>query len=109
MNKSLKKKWTKALRSDEYVQGEGRLVMPCKDYDEFCCLGVLADTMGVEFEEIDGYSGLVIAGTPCNTTLPKPLLEKAGLNFGEQSELIYLNDLDCLDFNRIADWIDENL
>ena len=107
MNKSLKKKWTKALRSDEYVQGTNQLVTPCGDYDEFCCLGVLADVMGAEFEGRDG--SLLVAGTPCSTALPKPLREKAGFNFGEQSELMNLNDIERWSFKQIADWIDENL
>ena len=107
MNKSLKKKWTKALRSDEYVQGTNQLVAPCGDYDEFCCLGVLCDVMGVEFEY--GFSCLVIAGTLHSSTLPDSLLKEAGLNFGEQKELMDLNDNEYWDFNNIANWIDENL
>jgi len=108
MNKSLKKKWTKKLRSGEYVQGRCRLVTPCKDYDKFCCLAVLADAMGVEFEE-NQYGGLVIAGTRHNSTLPNSLLKKTGLSWREQAALMDLNDNERQNFNQIADWIDENL
>ena len=108
MNKSLKKKWIKALRSGEYVQGRYRLVTPCKDYDKFCCLGVICDVMGVEFEErSDGV--LIIADTTIAAELPDPLRKKADLNFGEQEALMKLNDFYRWNFNKIADWIDENL
>lgn len=43
MNKTLKNKWLKALRSGEYAQGVGRLRT---NKDEFCCLGVLCDISG---------------------------------------------------------------
>jgi len=39
MNKQIKKKWIKALRSGKYEQGEERL----KTGNSFCCLGVLCD------------------------------------------------------------------
>ena len=107
MNKSLKKKWTKKLRSGEYVQGRGQLVTPCKDYDEFCCLGVLCDVMGIEFE--GRHVGLFVAGTGHNSTLPKALLDKTGLSKNDQVALMRFNDLSCWNFNQIADWIDENL
>ena len=44
MDKKLKAKWVKALRSGEYKQGKGYL----EDRGKFCCLGVLADAVGRE-------------------------------------------------------------
>lgn len=41
MNKALKKKWLKALRSGDYEQTTGRL----KDQAGHCCLGVLCSIM----------------------------------------------------------------
>ncbi len=39
MQNELRSEWVKALRSGEYVQGEGKLY---SDYDgTYCCLGVL--------------------------------------------------------------------
>lgn len=45
MNKRVKKKWLKALRSGEYEQGRFRLLKRGDDQtpDKFCCLGVLCD------------------------------------------------------------------
>ena len=65
MIKRVKKLWTKALRSGEYIQGQGQLVTPPEEtarpgFDgeyEFCCLGVLAnlyhEEKGTEFNGID--------------------------------------------------------
>lgn len=82
MNKQIKKKWLKALRSGEYVQCEGQLCSPpMKDNPEysdsgpwrdreipnpegdfgFCCLGVLQNLYhlekGTEFSEDKWYDG----------------------------------------------------
>ena len=45
MNKEIKALWIKALRSGEYLQGEGALRQEFVDIDEslYCCLGVLCD------------------------------------------------------------------
>jgi hypothetical protein len=50
--------WTEALESGEYVQGSGCLRYDSYDGDtlvgsQFCCLGVLADIMGIEFDTAD--------------------------------------------------------
>ena len=43
MDKQLKRKWLKALRSGKYEQGQGLL----RTVDnKFCCLGVLCDVQG---------------------------------------------------------------
>lgn len=39
MNKTIKRRWIKALTSGKYKQGKGAL----KRGDRFCCLGVLCD------------------------------------------------------------------
>ena len=44
MNKTIMKKWVKALRSGKYKQGRGTLCQVDKKGNEsFCCLGVLCD------------------------------------------------------------------
>jgi hypothetical protein len=43
MKDNIKKLWVKALRSGEYKQGKGALVVKGKQCDSFCCLGVLTD------------------------------------------------------------------
>ena len=45
MNAELKAKWLTALRSGEYLQGEGRLFN--SQDTSYCCLGVLCDVSGV--------------------------------------------------------------
>lgn len=45
MKAEIKQKWITALRSGEYKQGKRRL----KDGDSYCCLGVLCDLYGKEF------------------------------------------------------------
>lgn len=77
MKKRIKKKWLKALRSGEYIQGEGQLCVPPEmpdpsnehgnkvpdpdgDYS-FCCLGVLTNLYylekGEEFPESEWDDG----------------------------------------------------
>lgn len=44
MKKSVMQKWTKALKSGEYLQGKNYLAQVNKDGEhEFCCLGVLCN------------------------------------------------------------------
>src|SRR3954466_11512237 len=47
MDANLKTKWVEALRSGEYNQCRGNLKSP----DGFCCLGVLAQISGLQFED----------------------------------------------------------
>lgn len=44
--KANRKLWVKALRSKKYLQGEGVLFE--KDTNEYCCLGVLCDIIGMK-------------------------------------------------------------
>ena len=46
MDKALKQKWTKALRSGRYKQAQGVLKMD----GAYCCLGVLCNVMGAKFK-----------------------------------------------------------
>lgn len=46
MNKIIKTKWVKALRSGKYKQGKGAL----KKNGNFCCLGVLCDLYIKEYK-----------------------------------------------------------
>ena len=86
MNKDIKQKWVKALRSGEYKQGSRFLHYE----DKFCCLGVLCDLMNISgpYAYRDIYE----------------LITKEKANM-----LILMNDGRHSSFNQIADWIDENL
>ena len=60
MNKQLKSKWIKALRSGKYKQGFGRLKQrnDTNHRPEYCCLGVLRELMPVEYQELSSRSAL---------------------------------------------------
>ncbi len=45
------KRWFAALRSGVYAQGRGQLCKGTREGDVFCCLGVLCDLDGGEWEE----------------------------------------------------------
>ena len=47
--------WTDALESGDYIQGSGCLKYTSESSGEtqFCCLGVLAEIMGLDYEEAD--------------------------------------------------------
>jgi hypothetical protein len=62
MDSELKSKWLTALRGGKYRQGHGRL----RTTDgRHCCLGVLCDIQGANFDEIERkYSTLSLAHNP---------------------------------------------
>lgn len=101
MDPELKQKWVDALRSGKYKQGEGLL----RDKnDHYCCLGVLADVMGMEWCYIRGRHSVEGSFT---TELPSEILP---LNF--QGQLIEMNDgmgVPRRRFKTIAKWIEKNL
>jgi hypothetical protein len=103
VKKELKKKWVKALRSGKYNQTTSSL----KDYNSYCCLGVLCEVAGLKFNE-DGYycRGLVAVD---GGGLKATELKKFGLHHKTQSKLIDLNDEQHYNFNEIADYIEKNL
>jgi hypothetical protein len=109
MNKIVKKKWLKALRSGEYKQGGGRL----RSGNKYCCLGVLCDlTPEVKWVTniVDASARyLVESGTQqVFGFLPVDLREKLGISPDEQKELSLLND-NGYTFEEIANVIEEHL
>jgi len=122
MNKEVKAKWIKALRSGEYKQGNLRL----RNTDnEFCCLGVLCDlyakenengkwrtprdsitreTYGVEFK-----AGDTVEDMSC-TTLPESVVKWADIREKHIIvKLAKLNDADGCSFKEIADYISRTM
>lgn len=120
MNKVVKAKWLKALRSGKYKQARYKL----KDRNKFCCLGVLTDLWRHEIKP-DWDSGIDV---PCisgeDTVLPGQVVEWAGLSEddpqvrikGKRTALSSLNDdgyeandyRPC-NFKHIADIIEKKL
>lgn len=117
-------KWSKALLSGEYVQGEKKLWS--KEQDEFCCLGVFCD-LHPEIEWItfingddarakygaDSSSGFVPKTIAVETGLEKRLtwyevqaISSYGVplttNYTRQAALQTMNDVGGLSFRQIA-------
>lgn len=128
MDKKIKQEWLAELRSGKYTQGKGRL---CDSKGALCCLGVLCvvaerhgvgrwrDTpsgkafgccdnaeevrplhAGLPFE-VQGWSGLTYAGK-----LPRAVMCDNGRSW---DSLVNLNDVGMLNFDQIADVIEEQL
>jgi hypothetical protein len=80
MDMEVKQKWVTALRSGEYVQGDGYLHN--KKKDTYCCLGVLCAAMGAKWGEHEGSDGDVYS---CGEYVP--VLDGQMLSAGEDEEL----------------------
>ncbi len=121
MNPEVKALWVGALRSGKYKQGRGRLHDPADN--SFCCMGVLCE-LAVEagvargdsppgwYDSKDGYDKQV-------NWLPNSVRRWAGLKAsnptlgvdgdGDLIPASYANDRMRLDFNTIANMIEEKL
>jgi len=118
MKQSIMKKWVAALRSGEYRQTTGSLVVISGAEDRgFCCLGVLTDLCAKNFDlpleavlsieqgggicpDVEKWAGMVSAFGD----LPK--MASAEYSVRHKS-LADLNDYGA-NFNQIADVIEEN-
>ena len=121
MNPEVKAKWLDALRGGTYQQGVGKL----RDYDEYCCLGVLCD-IAVEEGAVpgarwtsEGEMAFIDAHGEADFSddlPPRPVVDWAGLGDGNPSvwvddlsqTLAELNDTGS-SFEEIADLIEEQL
>lgn len=96
------KTWIRALRSGDYKQTTGSL----QSADGFCCLGVACDLFIPKKEKQLGKKGFLVG---CNVSdqpaAPKWLLDIQSVGFSEahRESLVYLNDVEKLTFNEIAD------
>ena len=97
MDKKLKKKWVKALRSGQYQQTHGQL----RTEEGYCCLGVLCDVMDPTQwkgkKDHFKWDGALLL-------LPSDKV----LSGNDQTILSNKND-EYESFGMIADWIEENL
>jgi hypothetical protein len=137
MDAAFKAQWIEALRSGNYVQGEGRLRMDAEPdlgvAHQYCCLGVACDLRtdvtwdGVghavvdgaiwePYDENDRYLGddeRYVSGDDDSyyggyTELPGVLLARLDLADDAEHTLIRMNDSGS-SFEEIAKWIEENL
>lgn len=123
MNEDVKRRWTEALRSGAYTQGESRLHAVRHGQHYYCCLGVLCELavedglVGARFAGFDPLMGDYRYGEArMSSVLPVEVAEWAGLSQADPSieidgvpvRLSFLNDTGTA-FARIADLIEENL
>ena len=115
MDKRLKNKWLKALRSRKYKQGQNYLKYYADKLPEHCCLGVLCEVAGVSGEVVDN---LAYFGNS-SEVLDNNLRTKFKISEKEMNILTAMNDGEfCPDtktfytpkkFYQIARWIERNL
>ena len=108
--------WIAALRSGNYLQGEGMLHNP--DDNSYCCLGVLVELAeGTPkdspefFYDLDGPDRDILSPKGLPDHIPfKGMNETGGLCYNPYAidPLIELNDDAGLDFYQIADVIEFN-
>ena len=96
MEKKLKVKWVKALRSGKYMQA--RRTLETRD-GAMCCLGVLATIQGCDLKEHKAKTGFNLK----TATLPRGF--NAGLSETMRNKLAGMNDKKSSSFAKIADYI----
>ena len=119
MQKTMKKKWVKALRSGEYQQTRGALCnRNSRKKPSYCCLGVLCDVTGlgkwsklrgedfVAFYFIDPKTGKEEEAV---TSTPISLDDKYNIERNEIINLIHMNDDKGCSFEEIAAFIEEKM
>lgn len=111
MNKKLKAKWLRALRSGAYRQTDGKLANDAGT--AFCCLGVLADIQGCTWRPGDNGDGLVPVNK-ANRAIVRdsddwlPIKRAGGLSSDQQEKLAGMND-NGKSFKQIAGYIEVEL
>jgi len=101
MNKKLKTKWVKALRSGKYEQGS--FALKAED-NSFCCLGVLCDVYGCEWT--GAYVKLKGTKEKQRSYFNDEGLKKVGLTNDQQCKLMHFNDQKRWSFKKIASYIE---
>lgn len=124
MNKDVKEKWVRALRSGEYEQTGGALAKPTDlGGINYCCLGVLCELAVAEgvvtrhmTNPISRMAYINYGNRRETQELPDEVIEWAGLigrdpsiqDGDEPSSLAFAND-GGMNFDQIADLIEEQL
>lgn len=108
MNREFVKEWVEALRSDKYIQGRHQL----KDGNCYCCLGVAVaihpecniSDVWLEPKERNQFTSAFDDEFPC-----EKVMQDIGIPMSEAYEIAKLNDVQCLDFSEIADYLEGKL
>jgi hypothetical protein len=106
MDRKIKTKWLKALRSGKYKQTKNVLR---KARGGFCCLGVLCDIVKPDgwYKDQDKVWGF--QGSECTYDFPPTsILAETGLPTELGSDLAVMND-SGRSFKEIADYIEERV
>lgn len=116
MNKELKQKWIDALRSGRYQQGRAVLRQETPSGIYHCCLGVLADVSDHPRAKTIMESGYTCLPTAVSYEfdINTPFTQIGEDVFSFETFLMRANDADpsseiYMNFNQIADWIEENI
>jgi hypothetical protein len=107
MDQELKVKWTEALRSGKYEQGDSFL----KKGNSYCCLGVLLDIQGAEWYKTSSVGDAAKINGIVATLKDEERLEEdfaGGMNYETQVTLSRMND-SGRSFLSIANYIEANL
>ena len=129
-----KRQWIEALRSGKYSQTVGELFSynvntknvemhdgtnkeVLYDPNSYCCLGVACHILGIGNEDLNGIGNPYSLFEKFQENLTQEELYKQFANFpvmlmtpsSEVDKLVHLNDEEMWTFNKIADWIEENL
>jgi hypothetical protein len=108
MNQEIKQKWVESLRSGKYKQGQGYL----RKGNNYCCLGVLCDLHGdKEWNPSDHPTKPIYNyGDELRSEYPPAFIsEWAAISEKDIETLAYHNDNKEFTFEKIADYIEENL
>lgn len=127
MNKKVKKKWIRALRSGQYDQVQGALCAEAaSDRTGFCCLGVLcnihaeesktlywaedAGARGRKFVRKNGKVQIIqareLSYLGSQDDLPRSVLNWSGLTKDQEAVLVDMNDGGS-SFDKIAEFIED--
>jgi hypothetical protein len=102
MNKRLRNRWVKALRSGKYTKNKHSLCSP--DGKKHCCLGVLYEVAkGKKVPPLMRNNGVLGDDLATDIGLNVPQSELASRNDG------YRSSLRALSFKQLASWIEANV
>lgn len=101
MKKTLKNKWTEALKSKKFEQGTGAF---CRN-NQYCCLGVLCEISALP--KVVVHNDTEYMGR--SATFNHHMNEYFGLDYKQTNVLMDLNDAHRKTFDEIADWIETNI
>ena|SRR5689334_21027676 len=111
MNKIVKKKWLKALKSGEYFKGKGALKRE-SNYPSYCCLGVLCELWGkgewYQYEFALGRCGYKYKNVLFASFPPPQYTHAIHISRDDVGILANLNDEND-DWSKVIKYIEKNL